>query len=70
MGWRVNPDAVTAGTDAYTNVSDVDATITASGIGTADAGTDTYLQYQLTAQFSDPPGINYSTVLLFTATSP
>lgn len=70
MGWRVNPSASSAGTAAYTDLSDVNTTAGTAASGTSAAGTDTYLQYQLQTQFSDPVGLNYQTVLLFTATSP
>lgn len=70
MGWRVNPSAGSGGNAAYTALSDVNSTIGTAASGTSAAGTDTYLQYQLQTQFSDPVGLNYQTVLLFTATSP
>lgn len=70
MGWRVNPSASSAGSAAYTALSDTNSTIGTAASGTAASGTDTYLQYELQTQFSDPVGLNYQTVLLFTATSP
>ncbi len=71
MGWRVNPGPATPGSAAYTSLSDANSTIgTPAVVGTPDAGVDTFLQYQLTSQFSDPVGLDYRTVLLFTATSP
>lgn len=70
MGWRVNPDASTAGSAAYAAMSDSGATILSSAVATPALGTDTYLQYELQTLFSDPVGLNFTTVLLFTATSP
>ena len=71
MGWRVNPGVATPGTASYTALTDVNAMIgTPATVATPAAGVDTYLQYQLTTLYSDPPAIAYRTVLLFTATSP
>ena len=71
MGWRVNPGVATPGTAPYTPLSDLNATIGAPAtVATPALGVDTYLQYQLTSLYSDPPALAYRTVLLFTATSP
>ena len=71
MGWRVNPSAILAGSALYSAMSDANTTIgTPAVVATPAAGVDTFLQYQLTTQFSDPAGLDYQTVLLFTATSP
>ena len=70
MGWRVNPGASTAGSAAYVPMGDVNAAVANAAAGTPAAGVDTYLQYQLQTLFSDPVGLNYQTVLLFTATTP
>ena len=71
MGWRVNPNATTPGTAPYAALSDANATIgTPATVATPAAGVDTYVQYQLTTLYSDPGGLRYRTVLLFTATSP
>ena len=70
MGWRVNPNASTAGSATYTPLSDVNATVGTATAATPAAGVDTYLQYQLQTQYSNPVGLRYRTVLLFTVTSP
>ena len=70
MGWRVNPGPATAGSATYAPLSDVNATIGTAATFTPAAGVDTYVQYQLTTLYSDPGGLRYRTVLLFTATSP
>jgi plastocyanin len=70
MGWRVNPDASTPGSAAYTPHGDANSTVGTSATATPAAGVATYIQYQLQTQFSDPAGLDYRTVLLFTATSP
>ena len=70
MGWRVNPNASTAGSATYTPLSDVNATVGTATAATPAAGVDTYLQYQLQTQYSNPVGLRYRTVLLFTATNP
>jgi len=70
MGWRVNPSAATAGTAPYAALSDLNATVRNAAGGTPAAGVDTYLQYQLQTLYSNPVGLRYRTVLLFTATSP
>lgn len=70
MGWRVNPSASVAGSATYAALTAVNATVGTTAAGTPAAGVDTFLQYQLQTQFSDPVGLNYQTVLLFTATSP
>lgn len=70
MGWRVNPGASTPGSAAYTSLGDANATVANAAGGTSATGVDRYLQYELQTLFSDPVGLNYQTVLLFTATSP
>lgn len=70
MGWRMNTSATVAGSAAYAAMSDTNASIATSGAATSAAGTDTFLQYQLQTLFSDPVGLDFRTVLLFTATSP
>jgi plastocyanin len=70
MGWRINPTAVDPGVAAYASMTDTNASLATSVSGTAAAGVDTFLQYQLQTLFSDPVGLDYRTVLLFTATSP
>ena len=64
LGWRIGSAAYTAMTDTNTTIG------TPAVVATPAAGVDTLLQYQMTTQFSDPVGLDYRTVLLFTATSP
>ncbi len=70
MGWRVNPSAILAGSATYAALSDLNATVGTAAGGTPAAGVDTYLQYQLQTLYSNPVGLRYRTVLLFTATNP
>ncbi|MEK6720401.1 MAG: hypothetical protein AABZ33_06990 [Chloroflexota bacterium] len=70
MGWRINPGPATPGSAAYAAMSDTNASLASAAAGTPAAGVDTYLQYELQTLFSDPVGLDYRTVLLFTATSP
>jgi plastocyanin len=70
LGWRINPSAGVAGSAAYAALSDTNASIATSATATSAAGTDTFLQYELQTLFSDPVGLDFRTVLLFTATSP
>lgn len=70
LAWRVNPSGSDPGSAPFTALTDVNGTIATSSAGTPAAGTNTYLQYQLSLEYSDPVALNYQTVLLFTATSP
>jgi len=70
MGWRINPGPAIPGSATYAAMSDTNASLATAAVGTPAAGVDTYLQYELQTLFSDPVGLNYQTVLLFTATNP
>ena len=63
LSWRAN------GSGGYTTMTTADATV-ATGSKTGNAGVTTAMGYRLEITFDDDPADDYSTTIIYTATTP